>query len=247
MHERVLNMGKFKYIFLILALIFLPSCLEMNELIQLQNNGSALFTLRISIPEFPEKGKKGPGSGKEDFEKEIGEMFAKTSYKGLELVSKKEEKVFGINNFILQIKANKLGDLQKFYSGMKADKKGKKSDEGKEAFDELFVKSPYKIKKTKQGTIRISRSFFPPKIKKKKEKSGDKKKDQFGKGLEEAFSNMFRIRFEFMSPTRVISSNAQRSFGKDLRWETTLGYLMKNPYDIQIEIDASPELEANLK
>ena len=115
-----------------------------------------------------------------------------------------------------------------------------KDKKGKESFDQLLSTSMFKVKKTKGGNLKITRKFTPPKIKKPKKK--EKGKEKFNQELEQAFMNMLRFRYEIFVPTEVIETNATQVFGKDLRWETTLGYLLKSPFEINVEIQGTPEL-----
>ena len=55
------------------------------------------------------------------------------------------------------------------------------------------------------------------------------------------------IRFELFVPTKVITTNAGEVFGQDLRWESNLGYMLKNPLQLSVEIESTPELEAKIK
>ena len=237
----------------ILCLV-MTGCLELHEIIQWQKDGSAIYTMRVSIPEFPEKDGGKKGKKDKDVEEDIEELFRNTAGTGLQLLDKKDQELFGLKVFSLKLKAEKFPDLNKFYKKMSMGKKakaaeGKKKgkDQGKEAFEQLFTKSPYKFKKTKNGTIQVSRSFSPPKIKKPKKSKKKEDKKQLGKELESTFMNMFRLRFEIFIPTELVESNAQIIFGSNLRLETTLGYLMKSPYEINFEVKSTPELEAKLK
>lgn len=248
-------MSKTSKIFLmLLTVLWIPGCLELYELTQPKSDGSGTLTLRISLPDFPDKeDKEGQGKDK-DIEKEIEESFKTSGLKGIELLDKSEADEFGLKSFTLKVGSQKMTNLPKIYTAMKAadEKKGSskknKSKKSKEALNELFTKSPYRIKKTKNNSIIITRKFSPPKALMKKTKSKEgKKQEELSKELEETFLNAFRLSFEFMSPTQVISSNAPVQFGNDLRWQTTLGYLVKNPFEIRMEIEATPEMLKNLK
>jgi len=239
---------------LFFILLVFPACLELGELVKLQTDGRVNFTLRFSIPEIPEK--KGVPKSKDDneLEDEIQKMLFAPGRGGLKLINKEEKEITGIKYFGIEILAQTLGDLTKLYKSMtqqnnKASDKDKKDDAGEEAFRQLFQNSPYKVKRTKKGTLQISRSFNPPKLKKTK-KSPKKDKDssdEMGKMLEDKILNTFRIRFEFISPTTVLNSNALHSRGRDLRWETTFGYLLREPFEMKIEIQSTPELDAKYK
>jgi hypothetical protein len=127
----------------------------------------------------------------------------------------------------------------------KGDPKSKDKKKGKEAFDQLLSKSSYQVKKNKTGTFTITRGFKPPKLPKKKK--ADKGEGKMNQELEEMFLNMFRFKFEVFVPGDVGSNNAEMVFGNNLRWETTFGYLTRNPMMMEFEIPSTPELAKSLK
>ena len=239
----------FQFSFFLLFVVFcMTSCLEMTERIQLNPDGSSDISLHISLPDIPDDKKKSAPAKEKDLDKEVEAVFSSVQKDGLSLKKGREETITGIKYFTLIGSAEKIYDLKNLYFQMKKGGKNKEEDKSKEAFEEIFSKSRFEVKKTKKGVLQITRSFSPPKIKKLK-KSSKKVKNQeaeLGKELEDAFLNVFRIRFEFHSPTKVVHSNAPTVFGRDLRWETTLGYLMKNSFDIKIEIESTPELEKGI-
>jgi len=249
-------MRYFYYLLLPFFAIFFVGCLEIEEITQLTPNGSAELALRISLPDFPAAKKKGGPSKSEAIEENIEDAIQVRPLKGIELLDREEKNVYGLKVFTLKVRADKLARITSLYSAMKGKGKEKKKSKGKEkdkksrdAMDQLFTKTPFKVKR-KENRILITRSFVPlPPEKKKGKKAHEKeqKKDNLSQELEETFMNMVRITFEFRSPTKVLDSNAQYFDGQELRWETTLGYLVKNPLEMRIEIESTPELKNGIK
>ncbi|MDX1386527.1 MAG: hypothetical protein R3257_02980, partial [bacterium] len=209
----------FLRLFFVLFLFCTVGCLEIGEIIKLNNDGSVDYTMRISIPEMPEKGGKKSKADQKEMEDDIQEFFSVTMGKGLNFVDKSDQELFGIKVFTLKLKAEKLTDLNQFYKKLaekgSAKEKGEKDKKGKEAFDQLYSKALFKVKKNKKGTLTITRSFTPPKIKEKKIK--DKDKEKMGKEFEQLFMNMLRFRFEIIVPTQVVETNGTQWIPGDLR------------------------------
>lgn len=228
---------------ILLSLCFFSGCLEFSEFTQIQSDGSVNYELRITIPDFPEKDKKKDPD--KDVEKDIAEFMKETHVKGLTPVGNEDKKVDGLKIMAIKLKGNSLLDLNGLYASIgKGPKEKGDKKKGKEAFDQLFAKSGYQVKKTKSGTLKISRAFTPPKMPKaKKSDEGEKK---MNKEFEEMFMNMFRFKFEVFVPTELVQSNAEMVFGNNLRWESTFGYLTKNPMTMEFEIRSNPELDKAL-
>lgn len=219
-------------------------CLEISELLKINKDGTVDYTMSISIPELPEKGGKKGVEDQKEMEEDIQEFFSVNVGKGLAFVGKSDEVLHGIKVFSLKLKADKLTDLNQFYKLLAkkptTNKKGEK-DKGKEAFNQLYSTALFKVKKTKKGTLKITRSFSPPKIKEDTSKAKDKEK--LGKDLDKMVMNMLGFRFEIIVPTQVIETNGLQIIPGDLRWETTMGYLSKSPFELNFEIQSTPELE----
>ena len=63
---------------------------------------------------------------------------------------------------------------------------------------------------------------------------------------EEGLMDIVSFRFELISPTEVVRSNANQQIGNSLRWQTNIGYLVSEPFKMEAEIKFSPELEKML-
>jgi hypothetical protein len=227
--------------------LLMAGCIEFDEVVQLRPDGAADFTLIIMVPELPEK--DGDPKSK-DVNKEIEEVF-QTLGAAAKLTGRGEKTEYGKQRIWFSAFLPSLRSLGDIYSGLgKGSAKDKKDGmkEGREAIDHIFSqRSDYKIEKTKQGSLKISREFKPGKPPKKKaEKKENKQQEELSKNMEEMMMNSMTFRFEFFSPTEVLSSNATGKFGQALRWEASLGYLSKSPFKMEMEIASTPELEAAL-
>ena len=163
----------FNLLFILLISWGLSGCIELYELIQLKADGTAVWTFRVSIPDFPDKKQKGK-TGEDDVDEGMADIFSSINKKGLQLVEREEEVKYGLKIFSIKVAANQLEDINQIYKGMgeKKNKSGKKK-KGKDELDQLYGGSPIKVKKNKDGSLKISRTFKPPKIKKKKAKEID--------------------------------------------------------------------------
>ena len=224
----------------------LVGCIEFGEVTQLRPDGSVDFTLTVLVPEMPDK---KTDSKTQDMNRELEEVFAALA--GAKLLGRGDETKFGKQRVWFSASLPSLKTLGDIYSGLgkgsaKEDKESPKKS--REALDQLFSqRSEYRVVKTKQGSLKISREFKPGKIKEKKpEKKESKEAEELSKEMEEMMMNSMTFRFEFFSPTEVLSSNATGKFGQTLRWEASLGYLSKNPFKMEFEIASTPELEAAL-
>lgn len=240
-------MKKLALLFQACMVLMLVGCIEFDEVVQLRPDGHVDFTLTVLVPELPDK--KTDDKTK-DMDKELEEVF--NALGGAKLLGKGEETKFGKQRVWFSASLPSLNTLGDIYSGIgkgsKAeDSKKAEMQKGREALDHIFSqRSNYKVEKTKQGSLRISREFKPGKIKEKKPDKKDKESEELSKNMEEMMMNSMTFRFEFFSPTEVLSSNATGKFGQVLRWEASLGYLSKNPFKMEFEIAATPELEAAL-
>lgn len=230
-----------------LLLFIQGACIEINEVVQMKEDGSTLLNLSIFVPDIPDKkGSSTTTKGKkpEDIAKGLGQA----NIPGIKFLGEQEKKINGLNQVSMNFELPSIQDISKLYKAM--DTETKSEDEKKEgnpqvAFDSIFSKSPYVIKKDSSGNLLITREFKPdPKNLKPKPKKAKKEGDlDFSDEMGDIFLNMIYITYEFFSPTEIISSNAQQQFGNNLRWKTSLGYLMKNPMKMEIKIKGSPELE----
>lgn len=239
-------MKRVQLFFFALTLSLLTGCLEFNEVTQLKPDGGVDFTLSIQLPDFPDKKKED--EKKKEAERDIEEMFQAMA--GTVQLKKKEEKTeYGKTTFTLAASLDSLARIGQIYQGIgkaEAGKEKKGGKEGKEIFDEIFSKkNDYQVKKTGNGSLLITRSFAPPKkAKKKAEKKG--KDEDFSKEMETMMLNAMTFQFELFLPTEVVRSNATQTFGNNLRWDVSLGYLSENPFKMETEIKSTPELEAAL-
>lgn len=243
-----------------LSLVFLSSCLllfiqgaciEINEVVQMKEDGSTLLNLSIFVPDIPDKkGAATSAQGKkpEDIAKSLGQA----NIPGIKFLGEQDKKINGLNQVSLNFELASLQDIAKLYQTIdEAEKASAEKKEGnpQASFDHIFSKSPYTIKKDSSGNILISREFKPdPKSLKPKPKKVKKEGElDFGDEMGDIFLNMIYITYEFFSPSEIISSNAQQQFGNNLRWKTSLGYLMKNPLKLEMKIKSSPDLDKMLK
>lgn len=228
-----------------LTLSLLTGCLEFNEVTQLKPDGTVDFTLSIQLPDFPDKKKED--EKQKEAERDIEEMFQKMAG-SVQLKGKTEKTEYGKTTFTLAAAMDSLSGIGRIYQGIGKAESGKEKKEGKEVFDEIFSqKNDYRVKKGGSNSLIITRSFVPPKkAKKKAEKKKDKDSVEFSKDMEVMMLNAMTFQFEFFSPTEVIRSNATQVFGNNLRWDVSLGYLSEKPFQMEIEIAATPELEAVL-
>lgn len=246
---------KLFFISSLLALFSFNACIQFSESLILEKDASTDFRFTLALSNPPED-KKGKAS-KEDrkFQENIA-MIRNSIPSGIQF-DQKQSNEFGLTKVQFQLKSNRFADLEKFYLiftdtlNQKVKKQNNENVKNKKKPDELgdiFVnalnqKSFFKIKKTNKGTLRISRSFKPGKIKEVKKKKDDKKADM-GEGFAKMIVAMFEFRFEFVSPSKIIDSNAHEQLGQLLRWETNAAYLSKKPFEVWVEIEASPEMLA---
>lgn len=242
----------FVFIFSCLLLFIQGACIEINEVIQMKEDGTTLLNLSIFVPDVPDDKASSKTSAKGKKPEDIAKSLAGANISGIKFLGEQEKKINGLNQVSLNFELASLQDISKLYQTI--DEAEKASDEKKGAnpqasFDHIFSKSPYTVKKDSSGNIIITREFKPdPKNLKPKPKVKKKEGDlDFGDEMGDVFLNMIYITYEFFSPTDIISSNAQQQFGRNLRWKTSLGYLMKNPLKMEIKIKSSPELEKILK
>lgn len=232
-----------------LLLLFIQgACIEINEVAQMKEDGSALLNLSIFVPDIDEK-KNGKTEVKGKKPEEIAKGLSQVRVSGVKFLGEQEKKVNGLNQVSLSFDLSSLRDNAKLYQALdtldKASTEKKEGDKTQLAFDKIFSNSPYVLRKDGSGNILITREFKPtPELLKKpaKKPSKDGQAD-FSDEMGDIFLNMIYINFEFFSPTEVISSNAQEQFGRNLRWKTSLGYLMKNRLRMEMKIRSSPELE----
>ncbi len=241
-------MKKILFIFLTLLIVPGTGCLEFHEVVELKADGTAQLTLQIKLPDIAKK-KKDPSENK-DVEAGVQELMGGLS-KAFKLEKNITREEFGIATFQLVVSIPSLNEVKELYRQVDLkEKEGKKEEvkKSKDEFEQLFVKGEhFKIKRSKEGTLKITRTFTPPKAgkaKPSKAKKGDKESENLNQEIEDAVLNAFYFTFEFLSPTEVKSSNAQWVVGNTYRWETTLGYLVKNPFTMEIEIAETPELSA---
>ncbi|GEM_PF-4806705 len=244
----------FVSLFSFLLLFIQGACIEINEVVQMKENGSALLNLSIFVPDIEDK--KGSTNVKSKNPADIAKSLAEGDIDNIKFLGEQEKKMNGLNQVSLNFELSSLKDSVKLYQKIeeaeKANPEKKESDKNKAAFDKIFSQSRYEIKKDKSGTITISREFKPtPDLLKKASKKQNKKdpndfSNEMG-DMGDLFVNMIYVSFEFFSPTEIISSNAQQQFGNNLRWKTSLGYLMKNKMTMEIKIKSSPALEKMIK
>jgi len=244
-----------KLFFVSFLLLFIQgACIEINEVIQMKDNGSALLNLSIFVPDIEDK--KNPnnktevkGKKPEDIAKSLGQG----DIENIKFLGEQEKKVNGLNQVSVNFELTSIKDNFKLYQKLDALDKGssekKEDDKTQIAFNKIFADSHYTLKKDGAGNVLITREFKPtPELLKKPVKKASKDgQPDFSNEMGDIFVNMIYINFEFFSPTEVISSNAQEQFGRNLRWKTSLGYLMKNKLVMEIKIKSSPELEKLLK
>ncbi|HEX5034496.1 MAG TPA: hypothetical protein VFW62_08460, partial [bacterium] len=232
--------------FHVLTAFLLVGCIEFDEVTQLRPDGGVDFTLTVLVPEMPDK---KTDEKTQDMNRELEEVFA--ALDGAKLLGRGEETKYGKQRVWFSASLPSLKSLGDIYSGL-GKGSGKESQESakksREALDHIFSqRNEYRVEKTKQGNLRISREFKPGKVKAKKpEKKESKEAEELSKNMEEMMMNSMTFRFEFFSPTPVLSTNATGRFGQALRWEASLGYLSKNPFKMELEIASTPELEAVL-
>lgn len=246
---------KFALIFLYsLLLLFIQGAyIEINEVVQMKEDGATLLNLSVFVPDIDDKkNSKSDVKGKKP--EDIAKGLAQANVAGIKFLGEQEKKVNGLNQVSLNFELSSIRDNIKLYQALdtldKASTTDKKEDDKPQAaFDKIFSNSPYLVRKDGSGNIVITREFKPtPELLKKPVKKAPKDGQMdFSDDMGDIFLNMIYINFEFFSPTDVISSNAQEQFGRNLRWKTSLGYLMKNPLKIEMKIKGSPELEKILK
>lgn len=224
----------------------LVGCIEFDEVTQLRPDGGVDYTLTVLVPEMPDK---KTDNKTQDMNRELEEVFQALG--GAKLLGRGEETKYGKQRVWFSASLPSLKTLGDIYSGLgKGSAKETKESpkKSREALDHLFSqRSDYRVQKTKQGTLKISREFKPGKIKEKKpEKKESKEAEELSKEMEEMMMNSMTFRFEFFSPTEILSSNATGKFGQTLRWEASLGYLSKNSFKMEFEIASTPELDAAL-
>ena len=225
----------------------LVACIELDEVTQLRPDGGVELTLTVLVPELPETQKNEKG---QDVDRELEEVFQALG-SSAKLTGRGEETKYGKQRIWFSASLPSLRSLGDIYSslGKGSGKESKESEKkSREAIDHIFSqRSDYRVERTKQGSLKISREFKPGKPgSKKADKKSSKENEELSKNMEEMMMNSMTFRFEFFSPTEVLSSNATGKYGQALRWEASLGYLSKNPFKMEVEIASTPELEAAL-
>lgn len=247
-----MNMKKTANLLFMAVLFFsLAACLEFNEVVQLKRDGSALLTLVIKMPDIVDKDKKSEDAQSKDLKDSAEDLLGGLS-QGYQIVDQGQRQVNGLNLFTLSVSLPSLEGVKELYrhTGFKKKEGGKAEvSKGKDSFERIFLRSEhFKVKKTKEGTLLITRSFAAPKDgdkasspKNDKGKEKDKEMEKMNQELEDAMLNAFYFTFEFVSPTEVKSSNATRVVGNTYRWETTFGFLSRNQFTMELEIADLPK------
>lgn len=235
-------MTKIYRAFAILIVFALTACLEFHEIVQLKADGSAELSLQIKVPQFPKKA----GDEDKDPSKEAQDLIEGLSG-SLRLVKKDKSDANGVTIFRVVVAMDSLNQVKDLYQKVRlkeSDPKKQQEKKGKDEFEQLFIKSHhFQVSGKGADTLTITRSFTPPKIAQPKPEKKDADKEKFGKEFEEVLLNSFYFTFEFIPPADVTSSNASWVVADSYRWETCLGYLLKNPFKMEIQIPMTPELK----
>jgi len=236
-------MQRFHSLLIAVAIFSLSACLEFHEIIQLKADGSAQMTLQIKVPQLPKK----PGeSTDKDPSKEATDLVEGLTG-GMHLEKNEKTEINGITVFRAVVSLDSLNDVRTLYQKVhlkESDPKKQEEKKGKDEFEQLFSKSNHFVVSSKGDTLNITRSFTPPKAAKPKPEPKEADKDKFSKEFEDAILNTFYFTFEFVPPAEAMSNNATLVVADTYRWETCLGYLLKNPFKMEIQIPNTPELKA---
>ncbi len=247
-----------KYLPLFLILFSLSACFQFEEVLQLSENGEILMDFQMKIPMEPGQGKKDKKPTPSDPTlKGLKEGLRQEEIAPLKLIKVKEESRDGYVWGGFTLSAPSLKDLKKFYQNFDlkssppkvplGDEKPSNEKAGKDkVLEETLAKGDFKIQKLKNGHLLITRTFTPPpaQIEKKsaaRQKNG--KQEESAQNPEDGLMDIVSFRFEFISPTNVISTNAQQQYGRSLRWSTNLGYLTSKPFKMEMEIESNPALD----
>ncbi|MBL7684638.1 MAG: hypothetical protein JNK65_01220 [Deltaproteobacteria bacterium] len=227
----------FKYLSLMTLFVIQASCIDFNDIVMVNSDGSSQLTFQVSLPDLEsDKKLKDPDKSK----KEIISLFQSLSKSSLQVLENTDKKEAGLEKLTMKVALSSLEQLKIFYRvlGEESGKKPEGSSEKEDYIDKIFTSHQIEIKPLSDRRVRITRTFTPPKIKeeKKKKDSGPEFKE-----LEQGILGSIRFRFEWNTPLKIVSSNAHSMVGNSARWEVSIGSLMKQPFSMQIELEGEPD------
>lgn len=232
-------MQKIKIFFLLVMGFSFLACVETEEILYLKKGGTVSWTLNIKLPDTS---KTNADNNKSPITTNKAYQVDAAALKLLGITYHEDHRIMaGVEKFSISLDLPNPGLLKEVYDKIKPDESAAKPDDKKamESFDAMFSgKNAFQFKQ--QGDIYIiTRKILLPKPKeavaKKKVKNS---KDEFGFGKEfgDMFLNMMYVRFEIITDGEIISSNAHERVGNSLRWEASIGGLMRGALLMEAKI-----------
>ena len=222
---------------LVLALPIMAGCLEIEERVSIEPDGTAGldFKMRLVVP--ADQMKKNP------MDEAKGELSSVGS--GVDGVTVEKFEVrdeYGQMILDLDLKADSFKALRNSYATFpKPDKSGKKAGGG-DVIEKLFSKKGFYTIKKRGKKLVIERKVG---IKRRKKKSKGKDKDKDIEALMSMLGGIM-LHFDLVVPSKVISTNAQDTYGNTLRWAIPLNYLDGHEVKLRAEIESTPELAKSI-
>lgn len=248
-------MKPFRFLFLFICLLSFSACFQFEEVLELKGNQDSIMHFAMKLPADLEKDKKNIEKSEKNFEV-IKQDFEKENLAPLKLLGFKATHKDGYLWAAFDFGIPNLKALKLFYENFnlmsakpKEETKAEPSIKEKN-LQEVFTKASFSLKKLSNGNLLFTRTFTPPVSAEKEKKTKKNKKDEQEKSPisspEEGLMDIVSFRFELISPTEIVKSNASQQMGNSLRWQTNIGYLISQSFKMEAEIKSSPELEKML-
>ncbi|MBF0492181.1 MAG: hypothetical protein HQM15_05320 [Deltaproteobacteria bacterium] len=249
-------MKLFRFFVLLLFLSSFSACFQFEEVLELKGGQDSIMHFAMKLPTGGEKDKKNVDKSEKNFE-QIKRDFEKQNLSPLKLVGFKANEKDGYVWAGFDFAIPSLKALKVFYENfnlMSANPKDEKKPEPsvkEKEIQNVLAKASFSLKKLSNGNLLFSRTFTPPPSTEKNKKSqkkgkNDKKEEAAISNPEEGLMDIVSFRFELISPTEIVKSNAAQQMGNSLRWQTNIGYLVSQPFKMEAEIKSSLELEKML-
>ncbi len=225
-----------KLFFLLLISLSFLSCVETEEILFLKKGGAVSWTLNIKLPDTSKMStdkKNPPITTNKAYQVDAAAL------KLLGITYHEDHRIMaGVEKFAISLDLPSPALLKEVYDKIKPDESAAKPDDKKamESFDAMFSgKNAFQFKQ--QGdTYTITRKILLPKPKEDKAKKKQKDDLGFGKEFGDMFLNMMYVRFEIITEGEIISSNAHERVGNSLRWEASIGGLMRGALLMEAKI-----------
>ncbi len=244
-------MKLFRIFSLFLFLSSFSACFQFEEVLELKGSEDSVMHFAMKLPASGEKDKKNVKTSEKNFE-QIKSEFEKEKLAPLKLLGFKVNERDGYIWAGFDFGIPNLKALKMFYENfnlMSAKPKDEKNSEPsakEKEVQQVLAKANFSLKKLSNGNLLFTRTFTPAADKTKKISKKDKKEEAPIPSPEDGLLDIVSFRFELISPTEIVKSNASQQMGQSLRWQTNIGYLVSQPFKMEAEIKSSPELEKML-